>query len=53
MDNIQIEKIKGFQVVVGSIKNSVNSVFGKKCKPVYFVQQYYKVLFYNLLQNYY
>ncbi|MCF6222749.1 MAG: hypothetical protein L3J34_03370 [Flavobacteriaceae bacterium] len=36
MDNIQIEKIKGFQVVAGPIKNAVNSVFGKKCKPVYF-----------------
>jgi AsmA-like C-terminal region len=35
-DNIQMEKVKAFQVAVGSVKNTVNSVFGKKCKPVYF-----------------
>ncbi len=34
-DDIQVAKVKTLQVVFGSVKNAVNSVFGKKCKPVY------------------
>ena len=34
-DSIQLAKVKTLQVVFGSVKNAVNSVFGKKCKPVY------------------
>jgi AsmA protein len=34
-DDIQIAKVKTLQVVFGSVKNVVKSVFGKKCEPIY------------------
>jgi len=35
LDSIQMGKVNKVQIVFGSVKNTVKSVFGKKCKPFY------------------